>query len=257
MAKRTVNTTVVSNSKLTNEYFVLKLLTDYDLDDIRPGQFVQVRVDGSPSTFLRRPISVYDVDSDTGIMSLLIKIAGSGTLVLSQLQPGANLNILMPLGNSFTIPAEGTNSLLVGGGVGVAPMHLLGRRMKEAGLKFSFLLGYRSAEQVIEADRFGSLGELLLATEDGSMGHKGMIISHPALLSGNYTHIFCCGPDPMMKAVAAIARANNIECEVSLENMMACGIGICLCCVENTSRGNVNTCTEGPVFNTNELKWQI
>ena len=167
------------------------------------------------------------------------------------------MNIILPLGNSFTIQEPGSKVLLIGGGVGVAPLFLLGKSLSKRGVDFSFLLGYRTANQVIEPDRFSSVGELLITTEDGTVGHKGLVTSHPVITTGGYTHIFCCGPDPMMRGVAAIAKKNKIECEVSLENMMACGIGICLCCVENTTGGNVNTCTEGPVFNINKLKWQI
>jgi len=255
--KRTVDTRVISNTWLTSEYFVLELALDHSLDGIKPGQFVQVRVDNSPGTFLRRPISIYDVDLDRNLMRLLIKVAGEGTSSLSRLKKDDILNIITPLGNSFSIPGKDSRALLVGGGVGVAPLYLMGKILFERGIPFSFLLGYRTASQLIEPDKFRSLGELFITTDDGTAGHKGMVISHPVLTSGSHNRIYCCGPDPMMKAVAAIAASRKIECEVSLENMMACGIGICLCCIEETVRGNLNTCTEGPVFNIKELKWQI
>ncbi|MGM0667230.1 MAG: dihydroorotate dehydrogenase electron transfer subunit, partial [Bacteroidota bacterium] len=108
-----------------------------------------------------------------------------------------------------------------------------------------------------EKERFAALGEVLITTDDGSYGYRGLVTEHPELSEGNYDRIYTCGPEPMMKAVAAIARSRDRFCEVSLENTMACGYGVCLCCVVNTSRGNVCTCTEGPVFNINELKWQI
>lgn len=257
MKKRSVDTMIISNTSLTGGYFVLELALDHSLSDIKPGQFVQVRVDKSPGTFLRRPISIYDVDIASNRMRLLIKIAGEGTAALSRLSRGDKLNIITPLGNSFTMPDKGSRALLVGGGVGVAPLYLLGSKLKEHGIPFSFLLGYRTSLQIIEPERFKRLGELLVTTDDGSAGHKGMVISHPALASDNYTNIFTCGPDLMMRSVASIALSRNIECEVSLENMMACGIGICLCCIEETTRGNVNSCTEGPVFNIKDLKWQI
>lgn len=254
--KRTIDTRVLSNTWLSNDYFVLELSMDHSPAGIKPGQFVQVRVDNSPGTFLRRPISVYDINIERNSIRLLIKIAGAGTAALNGLKKGDKLNIITPLGNSFTIPAKGSKALLVGGGVGVAPLYLLGKKLKEMGIQFSFLLGYRSASHIIEPERFKELGELLITTDDGSAGHRGMVISHPELSSGNYSNIYCCGPDIMMKSVASIASSRGIDCEVSLENMMACGIGICLCCIEETTRGNVNTCTEGPVFNIKELKWQ-
>lgn len=257
MAKRSVDTEVISNTPLNIEYFILRLSINQEIGDIKPGQFVQVRVDDSRSTFLRRPISVYDVDNSENSIHLLIKIAGEGTLALSHLKPGSRVNLLMPLGNSFTIPPEGSRSLLVGGGVGVAPLYLLGKMLKERGLSFNYLLGYRSSSQVIEQSKFRELADLHITTEDGTEGVKGVVTDHPLFGADGFTNIFCCGPDPMMRAVAALAFSKGIDCEVSLENMMACGIGVCLCCVEPTVRGNVNTCTEGPVFNIKELKWQI
>lgn len=248
---------MVSARHLNNEYFIITLTSDRLITDVRAGQFVQVRVDGSRDTFLRRPVSVYDLDRDKNQIKLLIRIAGEGTRTLSELTEGDSLNIITPLGKSFTLPPAGSRSLLVGGGVGVAPLYLLGKELKEAGRDFSFLIGYRSSDQIIEEESFASLAPLHLTTDDGSSGIKGVVTSHPVILSGDYTHIYTCGPDPMMHRVASIAYASGIECEVSLENLMACGIGICLCCVEPTIDGNLNSCTEGPVFNIKRLKWQI
>ena len=257
MAKFIAECRVVLNRHLNNEYFILTLTSDHVITDVRSGQFVQVRVDGSRDTFLRRPISVYDTDRDKNQIKLLIRIAGEGTRLLSKLSEGASLNIVTPLGNSFTIPPEGSRSLLVGGGVGVAPLFLLGRELKAEGRHFSFLQGYRSSDQIIEEESFASLADLFITTDDGSYGTMGVVTSHPVITRGDFTHIFTCGPDPMMRSVASIAASSGIECEVSLENLMACGIGICLCCVEPTTDGNLNSCMDGPVFNIKRLKWQI
>jgi dihydroorotate dehydrogenase electron transfer subunit len=257
MAKLIAECRVVKIRHLNNEYFIITLTSGRVITDVRAGQFVQVRVDGSRDTFLRRPVSVYDIDPEKNQIRLLIRIAGEGTRTLSELSEGETLNIITPLGNSFTLPPEGSRSLLVGGGVGVAPLYLLGRELKDAKRDFSFLLGYRSSDQIIEEESFAALAPLHLTTDDGSYGTRGMVTSHPVILSGDYTHIFTCGPDPMMRSVASLAYASGKECEVSLENLMACGIGICLCCVEPTTEGNLNSCTEGPVFNIKRLKWQI
>lgn len=117
-----------------------------------------------------------------------------------------------------------------------------------------FLLGARSVKDVLEIDEFNALGKVNISTEDGSLGEKGLVTLHSAW-QNTYDMVYCCGPLPMMKAVAKICRENNIECEVSLENMMACGLGACLCCVEKTVKGNICVCTEGPVFNINSLTW--
>ncbi|MDZ7738691.1 MAG: dihydroorotate dehydrogenase electron transfer subunit [Bacteroidales bacterium] len=248
---------LVSNRPVADGYFVLDLHKRGGLPGILPGQFVQFRVDNDKNTFLRRPISVYDIDYDRGIISLLIKKVGSGTRAMAGLYKGMKVNLVYPLGNSFSLPGPQQRSLLVGGGVGVAPLLLLARVMKGKSLDFKFLLGYQSVDHIIEKQRYSELAELLITTDDGSYGYKGLITEHPELAGDDYDNIYCCGPEAMMKSVAGIARSKGKFCEVSLENTMACGYGVCLCCVEDTVKGNVCTCTEGPVFNINELRWQI
>ncbi|MCD4770128.1 MAG: dihydroorotate dehydrogenase electron transfer subunit [Bacteroidales bacterium] len=257
MTRRAEDLKIVSRRDINEEYFVLDLQSGANDLMILPGQFVQIRVDNSRDTFLRRPISVYDFDSVNGIISLLIKVVGDGTRALSELKSGTKINIIYPLGNSFTLPGTGENVLLVGGGVGVAPLYLLGKEIHDRGGDPQFILGYRSDNQIIDYDKFSAIGNVMITTEDGSRGYHGMVTQHPRFTSRGYDRIFCCGPDPMMKAVASIALAKDIPCEVSLENMMACGIGVCLCCVADTVNGKVCTCTDGPVFNIKDLKWQI
>lgn len=260
MKKQIENLLVTENKRLNKEFFVLHLQSEKSLPEILPGQFAEVKVDGSPNTFLRRPISVYDVDYDKKTLYLLIKIAGDGSKQLSTLVPGEKLNIIYPLGNSFSTNA-GSKVLLIGGGTGVAPLLFLGKYLKDKyNITPEFLLGYRSKELVIELEKFEAIGPTYITTEDGSLGHKGYVTHHPVLSdkTKQFSMIYTCGPDIMMRAVAKYASIRNIACEASLENLMGCGIGACLCCVVDTvSEGNVNTCTEGPVFNTNELKWQI
>ncbi|MFO7853026.1 MAG: dihydroorotate dehydrogenase electron transfer subunit [Bacteroidota bacterium] len=247
---------VQSNRRLTGDYFILDLVSPGKLPEILPGQFAQLRVDNSGDTFLRRPISIFDIDYEKSIISLLIKEVGAGTRAMSRMQERENVNLMYPLGNTFSLPPENERSLLVGGGVGIAPLLLMAKLLKQKSLKFKVLLGYQSAGQILEKERFGMLGEVLITTDDGSYGYKGLITDHPELDTDNYDRIYTCGPEPMMRAVAAIAYSRDKFCEVSLENTMACGYGVCLCCVVDTVRGNVCTCTEGPVFNIKELKWQ-
>lgn len=225
------------------------------LPKILPGQFVQVAPDTN-GVLLRRPISIYDVNVEENSFDLLVRNAGRGTEAIISRLSGDLINVLLPLGNGFTFDNldKDANVLLIGGGVGVAPLLYLGRCLKAAGIKPRFLLGARSRADIMEIENYKSLGEVYVSTEDGSLGEKGLVTTN-SVLEGDITKIFCCGPAPMMKAVAAIARKRNIDCEVSLENMMACGLGACLCCVENTVKGNVCVCTEGPVFNINMLNW--
>lgn len=257
--KKMLDLVVTDNIQLNQNYNLIKLTTNdgLNLPDMYPGQFVEIRVDGSPSTFLRRPISVNFVDEDKNELWLLIQLIGEGTRRMSEYTKGDIVNLLLPLGTSFSIPPSPANQqlLLVGGGVGTAPMLYLGAILKRKGFKPKFLLGARSKKDLLQLDDFARYGEVLCTTEDGSYGEKGYVTNHSILDNTKFTTIYTCGPKPMMMAVAKYAHARNINCEVSLENTMACGFGVCLCCVEDTIDGNVCVCTEGPVFNIEKLKW--
>lgn len=248
---------VTSVEFLHTRFVLIKLQSDEVLPEIKPGQFVEVKVDGSATTFLRRPISINFVDKESREIWLLVQIVGDGTKALAHLKEGDTLNVLFPLGNGFTEPKEGEKVLLVGGGVGVAPLLEYGKALKEAGNIPVFLLGSRTKADLMQLDLFSKYGKVYITTEDGSEGEKGFVTQHSVLAKESFDRISTCGPKPMMVAVARYAKANGISCEVSLENMMACGLGACLCCVEKTVKGNVCVCKEGPVFNINDLTWQI
>ena len=160
------------------------------------------------------------------------------------------------MGNGFTPAVANENILLVGGGVGVAPLLYMGAKMKESGIEPTFLLGARSAKDLLMLDIFKRFGRVFVTTEDGSEGEKGFVTNHSLLQQEQFDRISTCGPTPMMKAVARFARQNGVDCEVSLENLMACGLGACLCCVEKTVDGNLCVCKDGPVFNIQRLLWQ-
>ena len=282
MKKYLLDLTVTAVERLTDRHVLLRLTGDSQLPEARPGQFVEVRIDHEPSTFLRRPISINNIDRARNELWLLVAAIGNGTRRLAQVKVGEQVNCLMPLGNWFTVASSLSPSLpqgkgalsgstppllggqgevsgealLIGGGVGMAPMYFIGKTMVEEGRQPTFLLGARTAADVLLLDRFRELGPVYVTTEDGSMGVKGFVTDHP-ILKSTTAYIATCGPKPMMMAVARHAKAHGIPCEVSLENMMACGLGACLCCVEKTVKGNLCVCKEGPVFNINELLWQI
>ena len=186
---------------------------------------------------------------------ILIQIAGKGTQTLSELKCGDILNLIYPLGNSFSLPSDNEKVLLVGGGCGIAPLLFLARYLNTNGSKPDILLGFRNRERIIEYEEYEKSGNVFVTTEDGSMGEKGYVTSHSIFTANEYNRIYCCGPDSMMKAIAAYCRDRNIICEVSLENLMACGIGACLCCIVDTVKGNLCTCIDGPIFNVKDLKW--
>ncbi len=257
MKKYILDLKIVENRRI-HELYTLLILSTYDgsqLPEMQPGQFVQVAVDGSKNTFLRRPISINNVNRASNHLWLLVRNAGEGTRALMSLKENDNLNVVLPLGNSFSLPKDRCDEiLLAGGGVGVAPMLYWGAKLKAEGYNPRFLIGARSAKDVLQLAEFEKIGKVFVSTEDGTMGEKGLVTTN-TVLSMPLNKIYCCGPAPMMKAIAKVAKEKAIDCEVSLENMMACGLGACLCCVENTVKGNVCVCTEGPVFNINELTW--
>ncbi len=258
MKKFILDLTVVENVRLNYQYVLLKLTHNEKLPPILPGQFAQIRVDGSPETFLRRPISINFVDTELNELWLLIQVVGAGTRRMAEMKAGEVMNLIFPLGNTFTVPADKNARIaLIGGGVGVAPMLMYGEWLHRHGFKCNFMIGARSEVDLLQLEEFSRYGEVLTTTEDGTHGEKGYITQHSRLNSPDFDYIFTCGPTPMMIAVARYAQENGIFCEVSLENLMGCGIGTCLCCVTDTTEGNLCVCTEGPIFNVTKLKWQI
>ena len=234
---------------------LLQLHSEKTLPEIQPGQFVQVRVDGSPCTYLRRPISIHDADFQQNEITLLVQQVGEGTRHLAAAEQGDVINMVLPLGNGFSIPEKGEKCLLVGGGIGIAPLYYFAKVLNEKGIRPTLLLGGKTASDVLRLEDYRQLGETFLTTEDGSLGEKGFVTMHSVWQQHSFDKIYVCGPKPMMKAVAKMANENGVWCEVSLENLMACGLGACLCCVEDTVDGHVCVCKEGPVFNTRRLKW--
>jgi len=237
-------------------YFTLILRHNEEtpLLPMTPGQFIEVRVDGEPDVMLRRPISIHDVDPKAGTITLLIQIVGKGTRRLSQLKEGDHLNLVYPLGHGFSTDLPGgSRALLVGGGAGIAPLLHLSKVLNAKGVECTILLGGRTADLIPIRDEFRPYGTLCLTTDDGSLGHKGLVVSHPSF-NDHYDMIYTCGPTPMMKSVARSAAERGIRCEVSLENMMACGVGACLCCVTDTDQGHRCVCKDGPVFDISTMK---
>lgn len=234
----------------------LRFYSEKALPEIVAGQFLQVRVDGSPKTYLRRPISIHDVNPESNEISLLVQKVGEGTRRLADTKLGEMVNMVLPLGNGYTLPDNRDEKvLLVGGGIGIAPLFFLGKMLKNNGLTPVFLLGGKTQNDLIRLEEYRNVGEVLVTTEDGSLGEKGFVTQHSVWKNDHFDKVYVCGPKPMMKAVCAVTKENGIWCEVSLENMMACGLGACLCCVEKTVEGNTCVCKEGPVFNTRRLLW--
>ena len=257
MRKYVLDLRVTSVEQLSERYLLLTATNPAGpLPEMHPGQFAQLRIDESKETFLRRPISLHCVDYQRNEVGFLIQKVGKGTASLWEKRPGSTLNAILPLGKGFTMPKSlEQKGLLVGGGVGIAPLLFMGTEMQKMGTKPTFLLGARSKSDLLRLDAYRACGDVYVTTEDGSEGEKGFVTQHSILQREKFENIAVCGPKPMMLAMASYAKQAGIPCEVSLENMMACGLGACLCCVEDTKDGNVCVCKEGPVFNVEKLKW--
>ena len=221
-----------------------------------PGQFVNILV---PGFFLRRPISICEIDRAGGRLRLVFEVKGGGTAALAQLRPGDSIDLLAPLGSGFFVnPAK--HPVLVGGGIGAPPMLELAKRYGKAA---AVVNGFRTAAQAILTDDFARYaGEVTLCTDDGSAGVKGLVTGplEALLQSGGRDIVYACGPLPMLKAVAALAARYRIRCQVSMEERMACGVGACLGCACRTRKPGgggayTHVCTNGPVFEADKILW--
>jgi len=228
----------------------------------RPGQFVMVKVADGTFPLLRRPLGIHDAGA--GGIEVFFKIAGQGTEILSRKKRGDRLDVIGPLGKGFTIPANagGKTAYLVGGGRGIAPLHFLARELAKAGVRPIVLYGGRCLADIPLRERFEIVGiEFLCSTDDGSFGYAGLVTELAALelAKEQPAMIYACGPDPMMKALAALAAKSGVPAEFSLESVMGCGIGACWGCVHRIRNekgdGWVKICEEGPVFPGERILW--
>jgi dihydroorotate dehydrogenase electron transfer subunit len=254
--KRVEDFIVVNHKWLNYSSFIIELEAQAALPVIQPGNFAEIGVANSPKVFLRRPFSFYDVNQTSNTISFFVKVVGEGTRLLGEARKGDKLSVIYPLGNSFSRPESG-RVLVVAGGSGIAPFIMYGKELQNNGTEITFLFGARSADDIVLTDQFKMLGKVLITTEDGSLGEKGLVTEHSIFIDKKlpFDLIVTCGPEPMMKAIAKIAMQYDIPCEASLENTMACGFGACLCCIVPTVSGNKCVCTDGPVFNIKDLKW--
>jgi dihydroorotate dehydrogenase electron transfer subunit len=258
MVEQTVQ--IVSNERDTDLYFRLVVRAPQIAPKVQPGQFVHVRILPLKDALLRRPFSIFQVSGDT--LSILYKTIGQGTEVLSRMASGKELSMIGPLGHGFTVPQPGGESpLLVAGGYGMAALYLLAQRSPQTGIVF---VGGRHRVDVLCEEEFRALGwEVRVTTEDGSHGEKGLVTQ--ALLAelgrrAPQRKLFACGPTPMLKAVGELAAKFQLPAELSLDEHMGCGIGVCLTCVVPIKAGDSweyqRTCTEGPVFDSRQIAWE-
>lgn len=238
--------TVRRNERLADQVYIIELNGDTKAITA-PGQFVNVEL---PGLYLRRPISVCDVEGDT--LTLVYKAVGAGTEQMSNLQSGKTLDVLTGLGNGYNLDKCGERPLLLAGGVGAPPLYLLAKRLIEAGKPPKVVLGFNTKTEIFFEDEFRALGcEVYITTADGSAGIRGFVTD--ALPGcGAYDYTFACGPEPMLKAVYD---ASGTDGQYSFERRMGCGFGACMGCSIETEIGPKRVCKDGPVFEKGEIIW--
>lgn len=237
--------TVISNEKIAKNTY--KMILSGNTEGGRPGQFVNIKIDGF---FLRRPISVCDIEENT--LTLIYKTVGAGTDKLSKTEKGEKLNILAFLGNGYDLSKSGEAPLLIGGGVGVPPLFPLAKKLVKEGKKPTAILGFNSADEIFLKDEFEAIGvKTFIATADGSVGTHGFVTDVMKNIGG-YTYFYTCGPEPMLRAVYGESKTDG---EFSFEERMGCGFGACVGCTCKTKYGNKRICRDGPVLSKEEIIW--
>ena len=239
--------TILSNTPLTD--CVYKMVLSGDTSAITaPGQFVNIQITGK---FLRRPISVCDYDGST--LTIVYKVVGKGTEILSRMVPEEKLDILTGLGNGYDLAPAGNSPVLLGGGVGVPPLYNLAKRLLADGREVAVVLGFNTAAEVFYRDEFAQLGcRVVVATADGTEGVRGFVTDAIRESGLAYDYFYACGPLPMLRALSDVTKCSG---QLSFEERMGCGFGACMGCSCKTKYGNKRICKEGPVLTKEEVIW--
>lgn len=229
----------------------------------KPGNFIEIRVSQQTEPFLKRPISIYNLDKENGILEFIFQVKGNGTEILAKKEVGDEIDITGPAGYGTFKYGDYEKIAILGGGIGVFPLYELAKCAKEANKSVNTYLGFRSEKFVVLEEEFKKVSnELVVTTDDGSYAKKGFAINYlkEDIESGKIDAIYACGPLPMLKAVQELAIEKNIECQISLEERMACGLGVCLGCAVKTAKSSkespsyVHVCKAGPVFNCRDVE---
>ena len=254
---------LVKKEKLKDDIYKFSVESEEMCKLAKPGQFLEIKVLKGIEPLLRRPISIYNVDKENNLIEFIFQAKGKGTSILSEVEIGQEIDIIGPIGNGiFDIKAY-KNAAIIGGGIGVFPLYELAKQLKNAGAEnIEAYLGFRSKEYVTNEKEFTDVSsKLIITTDDGSYKEKGFSINKlkEEIDNGNVPDIiFACGPLPMLKAVQSLALEKNIPCQLSLEEKMACGLGVCLGCavkLANTETSQYkHVCKDGPVFWANEVE---
>ena len=260
---------ILTKEEVVPNIFLVKLLAPSVTQEALPGQFIHIKCSTDHYPLLRRPLSIHRIDKEKGEIYILFQVVGEGTKLLAQRKVGDNLDILGPMGNGFNIYPESKKIMIIGGGIGVAPLLALCEESIRQGKEVQVLIGALKKELVIGEESFKILGAKVdVATDDGSYQYKGLVtdLLERIIKEGWLAdQVFACGPKPMLKKISEIALQANINCQVSLEERMACGIGACLGCVckikiKDKKEDKIKyefkrICVDGPVFEGSEVVW--
>ena len=248
---------IISQEKIAEGVYDMWLRTEEIAAHAKAGQFVSVYCNDG-TKLLPRPISICEIDKEEKVLRLVYRVAGGGTAEFSQMKAGENLRILGPLGNGF--PLGEKSAFLIGGGIGIPPMLELAKELKEAGIRPTAVLGYRDSQLFLKED-LEKYAEVLIATEDGSKGCKGNVLTAMEEKGVAPDVIMACGPMPMLRAIKRYSETSGCKAYISLEERMACGVGACLGCVCKTKKvdhhshvNNARICTDGPVFDAEDVE---
>ena len=252
--------TIVANERVADGLFVMTVQAPDLAAQVQPGQFAHVRIPGMDDHILRRPFSIYASDAGAGTVDILYQVVGFGTAHLAKLERGAKLDAIGPVGFGWSIPDGAASALVVAGGVGAAPLFMLTQRLAVQGVDTIAVLGAQTADSLVCRARYESVlgaDRVRCSTDDGSLGFHGFAtpVAERVLAERSCDIVYTCGPEPLMRGVAAAAAAAGSACQVSLERRMACGIGACLSCVVETTGGKKRACVDGPVFDADEVVW--
>lgn len=255
---------VLANRQVGPNLFLMEVRAPQIAASALPGQFVHVRVPGMEAHILRRPLGIYSCDAQAGSFDMLYQVVGFGTDRMTALAPGAEVEAIGPIGRGWAVPEGARRALVVGGGVGAAPLYMLTEQLVSRGVDVTAVLGSQTSAMLVFNERYEqALGcAPLCSTDDGSFGHAGFCtplvesaLAEAAEEGRPFDYVACCGPEPLMRLVAAMAAEAGVPCQVSMEKRMACGVGACLSCVVDTVGGKCRACVDGPVFDAQEVVW--
>lgn len=255
---------LIKKEQLKDDIYKFSVEAKEIVENTKPGHFIEVRVLDNIEPLLRRPISIYNIEKETGILEFIFQVKGKGTEILAKREVGEELDIIGPLGYGTFDVKDYENAAIIGGGIGTFPLYELAKELKQdTKSNVNIYLGFRNKDYVVLEKEFEKVSnKLVITTDDGTYGIPGFAINElkKDIEAGKVDKIFACGPLPMLKAVQALSIEKNIPCQISLEEKMACGLGVCLGCAVKTAKSPADApqywhvCKAGPVFNASDVE---